>query len=295
MRIVSPYTYPHNWLKGNFHTHTTRSDGKSSPAEVIAAYRDDNYDFLALTDHHKLSKGDEGGAGDMLLLPGQECHVPGDSKVFEYHIVGLGVKKQIPAIPDGQGIIDAIRKAGGMAFVAHPRWSWMPYEIFEGLEGYVGMEVHNGNCEVTTARGHSVDYWDKFMTERKKPLYVVGVDDMHLLSRDFGTSWTCVNAKKNARSIYDALKRGDAYASSGPRFETIYVNDESITVHTTAAKCVKFVGKYGDVRQVTEPGTLGEYVKSATYHPTGNEVYIRVEIHAHDGRIAWSNPFMIEP
>ena len=39
------------WYKGNLHTHTTRSDGRKSPEEVMALYRDHGYDFLALTDH----------------------------------------------------------------------------------------------------------------------------------------------------------------------------------------------------------------------------------------------------
>ena len=40
--------------KTNLHTHTTRSDGSSSPDEVIYHYHDvGNYDILAITDHNK--------------------------------------------------------------------------------------------------------------------------------------------------------------------------------------------------------------------------------------------------
>ena len=68
MKILSPYSEPQRWLKGNLHTHTTRSDGTGTPDEVIAMYRDDGYDFLALTDHYRFSDGSEGGAGDSLRL-----------------------------------------------------------------------------------------------------------------------------------------------------------------------------------------------------------------------------------
>ena len=34
------------WYKGNLHTHTTVTDGKKTPEEVIALYRDKSYDFL---------------------------------------------------------------------------------------------------------------------------------------------------------------------------------------------------------------------------------------------------------
>ena len=36
------------WYKGNLHTHSTNSDGRLSPEEVIGLYREEGYDFLAL-------------------------------------------------------------------------------------------------------------------------------------------------------------------------------------------------------------------------------------------------------
>ncbi len=42
-----------NHYKANFHTHTTESDGRETPAEVITRYHEGNYDILALTDHNR--------------------------------------------------------------------------------------------------------------------------------------------------------------------------------------------------------------------------------------------------
>ena len=39
------------FYKANFHLHTTNSDGRRSPEEVIALYREQGYDVLAITDH----------------------------------------------------------------------------------------------------------------------------------------------------------------------------------------------------------------------------------------------------
>jgi hypothetical protein len=294
LKIHSPYTSPYNWLKGNFHCHTTLSDGMWMPEEAIARYRDDGYDFLAITDHSRLTRPRARTAGRMLLLPGEECHVSKDAEAagaFPCHVVGLGLKKPVPRLESGQALIDAVKKSGGLAFVAHPRWNKMPYEIFDALDGYDGFEVHNGNCEMECGRGFSVEYWDRYMTATRKCIWAVGVDDMHLPSRDFATGWTYVNAAKNPRAIYDALRRGDAYASCGPRFETIAVRDNAITVTTSAAKAVKFISTDGRVISCVE----GEHVKRASFRPKGSEVYVRVEVHAADGRIAWSNPFFIDP
>ncbi|MEI9948375.1 MAG: hypothetical protein WDO74_05185 [Pseudomonadota bacterium] len=45
-----------HFQKGNVHTHTTLSDGGSSPEQTIAWYRSHGYQFLALTDHNQLSR-----------------------------------------------------------------------------------------------------------------------------------------------------------------------------------------------------------------------------------------------
>ena len=38
-------------LKGNLHTHSTKSDGNLSPEELIKKYREEGFDFVAVTDH----------------------------------------------------------------------------------------------------------------------------------------------------------------------------------------------------------------------------------------------------
>ena len=47
------FTGKNRMLKGGLHCHTTRSDGKGTPEEVIAKHVQNGYDFLALTDHRK--------------------------------------------------------------------------------------------------------------------------------------------------------------------------------------------------------------------------------------------------
>ena len=41
-----------NWYKGNLHTHTINSDGDSPPYDVMAWYKRNGYQFLAITDHN---------------------------------------------------------------------------------------------------------------------------------------------------------------------------------------------------------------------------------------------------
>ena len=48
-----------NWYKGNLHTHTFWSDGDAPPEIAVAWYKDQGYDFLALSDHNILSVGEK--------------------------------------------------------------------------------------------------------------------------------------------------------------------------------------------------------------------------------------------
>ena len=59
-------------LKGGLHCHTTRSDGKGTPEEVIAMHAQHGYDFLALTDHRIYNYKDYLPESGVLIIPGME-------------------------------------------------------------------------------------------------------------------------------------------------------------------------------------------------------------------------------
>ena len=41
-----------SFYKGNIHCHSTRSDGRLTPAQQVEAYKQHGYDFLLLTEHN---------------------------------------------------------------------------------------------------------------------------------------------------------------------------------------------------------------------------------------------------
>ena len=71
MKFADPFAAPGKWYKGNLHTHTTESDGALDPAEVVRRYREAQYDFLALTDHGRVTvavtAGDQSGVDRVAL------------------------------------------------------------------------------------------------------------------------------------------------------------------------------------------------------------------------------------
>ncbi len=53
--LAGPQAPEHRWFKGNLHTHSWFSDGDSPPEMVAAWYKENGYDFLAMTDHNTIN------------------------------------------------------------------------------------------------------------------------------------------------------------------------------------------------------------------------------------------------
>lgn len=77
---------------GDFHVHSCRSDGKEAPAFVAAMYRQEGFDFAALTDHGMYYPSLEAIEAyqdlglEFKLYPGEEVHTPGN----HIHIINFG-------------------------------------------------------------------------------------------------------------------------------------------------------------------------------------------------------------
>lgn len=132
------------FFKGNLHMHTTCSDGALSPQAAADLYREHGYDFIAITDHNTVVQ-DTYRDGDLLLLSGIELayELPAE----ELHIVGIGMSKALGDSLDithgPQAAIDAIRRDGGRALLAHPAWSLLTPGTIAGLHGLSGAEIYN--------------------------------------------------------------------------------------------------------------------------------------------------------
>ena len=135
-----------NWLLCDFHIHTTFSDGKLSPEEVIDLYGSKNFDVICITDHildqntlEKVRSKKKKWSVEkeefnsylkelwrlatvawekykMLVLPGME--ITNDSKKF--HLLGIDIKEYINPDQKVEEIIDDIHKQGGVSVACHP-------------------------------------------------------------------------------------------------------------------------------------------------------------------------------
>lgn len=94
----------------DLHTHSNRSDGSSSPTELVAAAKERGVAALALTDHNT-TKGlaefmEAGKTYGVITVPG--CEFSTDYKKTELHIVGLFLPEQ--SWPEVEDYVDALRR-----------------------------------------------------------------------------------------------------------------------------------------------------------------------------------------
>ena len=299
--MLNPYGSDCRWLKAELHLHTDRSDGTLAPADAVAAYRDDGYDAVAVTDHDQFFGPADLDDPGLLLIPAQEVHLGKETDDrCAYHIVALGITEDIPRQDSGQAAVNAIREQGGLAILCHPLWSSMLQEEMDSIHGCFAVEIWNGVCERMLNKGNSVFYWDSYLTrfdpselepgDPPRPLWGLAVDDAHRYPEDLGKGWVWVQVPRRgqptANTILEALRQGAFYSTQGPRIETLTTEEGLLTVCTSSAVSVRFVGSAGRVRS----RVTGDHVKRAEYQIVGDERYVRVEVEDRGGRVAWSNP-----
>lgn len=305
--LVSPFNLKNDdgymWLKGNLHSHTTNSDGRSSPQERVDGYVNHGYDFLCLSDHYKITRIDTVTCPDgFVLIQGAELHPENPFGGQAHHFVALNIHEDMDSrnMPP-QHVINEVRRQGGTVWLAHPHWSSV--NIIRDtlpLYGLAGVEVFNTTCR-RAGRGESSIHWDDWMDLTDTLLPALGNDDAHAKesdNHDTYEGWTMARVKeRTAEAVVDALESGASYSSTGPEIHDIQLRrvddpaDDSrvveATVRCSEAQRIFAVCETTGSEYRTSDGTFD----SATFRVRPNARWVRFEIVGPDGLKAWSNPF----
>ena len=149
----------------NLHMHTTYSDGSGSHLELGRAALAAGVDVLIVTDHNILVQGLDSyirhGKKQVLVLVGEEIHDQ-DRVPQKNHLLVFGTDHELATLADDpQTLIDAVRSAGGICFIAHPGDAALPAFgetditwVDWNVTGFTGLELWNGASELkSVARG----------------------------------------------------------------------------------------------------------------------------------------------
>lgn len=280
------------FYKGNLHTHTTNSDGRSTPENSMRLYREHGYDFLALTDHWYV--GEEQTYQGMLILPGVEYDFTFSTQVL--HILCLYPDQKLAdGIARGmshQEVIARTNAAGGVVICAHPAWSLNTNDFLQSLDGVDIAEVYNSmSAEPYNApRANSEGILD-VAAANGKLFNLVAADDTHYYQGEQCQSYTMLQAEElSVGAILRALRQGRFYASQGPEFKNIERRGDEIIVETSPVCRITFCSN-----KCWIPGRCseGEGLTEKIYKILPGEKYVRIQITDAAGKKAWSNPIPV--
>ena len=310
-----------NWYKANLHCHSTISDGKMTPEQIKQWYKAHGYSIVSITDHSKYFWHKELQDPDFLPVAGVEaaftcldpnnpplkyklCHMnfwakDPETAVYteEEHTYDVGVMNRY---------IASMKKAGFLCGLNHPGWSLQTTEEVNGLMGLNTFEVYNHHGQFLDNNGDGQAHWAVFLNNGKRA-YAVAVDDAHAgletdgeicAADDTCGGWIMISMPELSYSAFaDALENGRFYATSGPEFMKLAIDEERDMlivecspvsklivkgIHTV--RCARFISKTDTITQAEIP--LAPI--------RAKEPFLRLEIMDSQGRRAYSQPYWFD-
>jgi hypothetical protein len=297
---MDPFAGTGEWMRCALHAHTTESDGEAPPAALAAHYARAGYDVLATTDHWNVTPI---ASEEILVIPSSELNaaLPNgrDGHVLAFGIERLPERRE--PFPSLAAAAEWIEDSGGVAYLAHPRWTGAGVAEVLDAPGIRGIEVFNAGCELECSRGLAGDYWDDVLSHGRR-IFGLATDDSHMPGFDSGHAWTLVRAEeRSAPAVLDALRDGRFYASQGPEIAGVEIDGAVTVTMSPCASAALIAGPHDGSRvnagrlgqrhrgEILEQTTEGAITRARLEKPKARG-WARIEITDTSGRRAWTNP-----
>ena len=229
------------FYKANLHCHTTNSDGRMTAAEVKDWYQSHGYSIVGFTDHSNYLPHPELQSEDFLAIYGFEgafiCKDP-KTKNKKYKCCHLNFWAADPEhcvyTPEeftyDVGVINryiAKMKAGGwLCGLNHPSWSLQTSEEINSIRGIDSFEVYNHHSYVLDNNGEDQANYAIYLREGNRA-WCTATDDNHSDGDDTLGGYIQISMPGlTYENFVKAFRAGSFYASSGPEFKNLYIDEE---------------------------------------------------------------------
>lgn len=298
------FTGTGRFWRGNLHTHSNRSDGILSPAEVCRRYQAEGYDFICLSDHfiglfdYPITDTVPFRQDGFTTLLGAEMHSGPMRNGELWHILAVGLPTDFtpPDAPDftakagqetGPDLARRCAEAGAFVSVVHPQWSGMTLEDALSIDAAHCVEIYNHGCAIGCDRPdgwHTLD----LMLSAGRRLTAIATDDAHFNEPDHFGGWVMVKSEENTPdALLTALKAGMFYSSQGPELRGIELDGNNLTVRCSAATTVIVQGQGTATQAIHGASITQAQFKLAR---VADSPWLRVTVIDRAERRAWSNP-----
>ena len=293
MKYLLPQT---QYFKASLHTHSTISDGKLTPEQLRDAYREKDFQVLAITDHSVMISHQDLNREDFLLITGVEIDIeeepsregwnrmrhfcllskdPGQQWIpfrdpnpipssvpyeAENEIEGLERAYTVEAI---NATIAVCNRRGCLVTYNHPGWSLENYSDYSTMEGLWGLE-HRNTADISQGFCDDAPHVFQDLLCLGKTVMPVMADDTHSPIVNgmevLGGSWTMIGADSlDYLSVMAALEKGDLYASCGPQIHSLTLEGNTLCITCSPAARIQMVSQTRHCRLAhSETGNLTE-------------------------------------
>ncbi|RME80872.1 MAG: hypothetical protein D6775_15060 [Caldilineae bacterium] len=262
------------WYAGDFHAHTTASDGRHTPAELARLAQAAGLDFLSITDHNTLAGFD--ALGEPLPLPivrGIEVTLAGG----HFNILGIeGVPPWLASLQQqrvrttGSGqreserptlseIMKSSRASGWLVSINHPLlvpWAWEHLEL--PLDQIDCLEIWNDPTwpDNATANPATVDMWSRWLNAGHRIVALGGSDYHYTITEqgpyhpaiDLPRTWVLAE-RLSAGAILEGVRHGRVYVSMEPGIAfQAHLGDHTYTIGDDMGRARGRVTFQADVR-----------------------------------------------
>ena len=202
-------------FKANFHSHSNRSDGKLTPEEMKAAYKEHGYSILCITDHERSADYSYMTEPDFLMLTGYEAYIrdnyTSDRFKPEVHLNLLArdpknvslvyfsprsskymTPEEQAAAPKTQPLaereytvefvnefIRCAKENGYIVTYNHPVWSMEEHSRIQAYDGFFSLEICNwSSMNAVGCDEYNLDLYHKLLRSGKR-IFAHSGDDNH--------------------------------------------------------------------------------------------------------------------
>ena len=322
------------FYKACLHIHTNISDGEMSPEEIKKAYMEKGYSVVAFTDHEVMVPHPELTDDNFVALTATEISInqrydcdfcytkayhlnifsPDEnkncfntfdrSKIWLKHSLRFITPDQMDVCFDrvytDACVNEIIEKANGEGCLVsynHPIWSLQDYTDYINLKKLWGIEVYNNVC-AKDGFLDSVKPLDDLLRKGEQVL-PLATDDAHRVQNCFG-GFVMINAEElKYDKVFDALRKGDFYASTGPMIYELSIENGVVKIKSSpvAFACVStdcrcIYSKRADDCSLAEISIdINDYLNRV--NEDMKKRYIRITLTDEVGRSAFSRAYFI--
>ncbi len=196
------------------------------------------------------------------------------------------------SVENVNGIIAQARALGYLVVYNHPVWSCHEAKDYLGLKGLSGMEIVNYS---SFRQGIEPDdmgiIYDQMLKDGQR-LYCFANDDVHrCLEKDSLGGFNIMYPERlDYQSVFECMKNGRFYASTGAKIRGIAVDGNKIYVGAENARSIRLStdGRFGKLITRSEP------VKEAVFELNEYVKYFRISVEDFNGKKAFSRAYFAD-